>query len=85
MMNFVFHRDSVAELLERRPCQYFGRTVGIVELCDNVIVYRGHYVPVAECPRPFLAAVDDIVFEFCFVAGTKTENPTKLQCCPVPV
>ena len=39
-------------------------------------MYRGHSVPVAERPYPFLAAVD--VFQLGLVGGTKAENPSSI-------
>ena len=42
----------------------------------TAVIYRGHYVPVAERPYPFLAAVD--VFQLGFVCGTKAENPSSI-------
>ena len=60
MTNVVFHHDPVAGHLEWPPCQYFGKSVGVVFL--SIHMYRDHYVPVAECLHPFLATAD--VFEF---------------------
>ena len=74
MMNVVFHHNPVTDLLIRPPCQYFCKKIGIVQLC--VDVYRGHDVPVTECPHPFLAAVD--VFELGLVGGTNAENPSSI-------